>query len=311
MKKKRMLLLTGMLLMSLIACESSAGGVAQASATLATLAETPSTLPILRVPEDFPTIQLAIDAAVDGDEIVVSPGTYTENIDFIGKNIILRSTDPQDREVVATTIIDGGGQGSVVTFKNGETSEARLDGFTIANGGGTVFEDSEATSGGGIQIINSSPTIERNTIESNEADIGAGIYIDDFSSPKIASNEIAGNIASNNGGGILVVNDSSPRIEGNTIDRNEAKVGGGIAVWGNSSPMVENNCIAFNVASLGGGIIVGTGSSPIVVGNAFSNNVAEIGGGIYLDIWSRLILNDPDNNVYDANQPDDIYYEAE
>ena len=46
------------------------------------------------VPADYPTIQSAINASTDGDEIVVSPGTYVENIHFDGKNIILRSTDP-------------------------------------------------------------------------------------------------------------------------------------------------------------------------------------------------------------------------
>ncbi len=55
------------------------------------------------------SIQDAIDAAMDGDEIVVAEGTYLEAIDFLGKAITVRSTDPADPVVVANTIIDGTG----------------------------------------------------------------------------------------------------------------------------------------------------------------------------------------------------------
>jgi len=71
---------------------------------------------------DFTTIQAAIDAAQDGDVIVVHPGTYYENIRFDGKNITLRSLDPEDGQVVASTIIDGGQNEAVVTFAGTENA---------------------------------------------------------------------------------------------------------------------------------------------------------------------------------------------
>ncbi|MCH8913306.1 MAG: hypothetical protein IIA33_07020, partial [Planctomycetes bacterium] len=51
---------------------------------------------IITVPGDYPTIQAAINASQDRDEVVVSPGTYFENISFVGKDITVRSTDPLD-----------------------------------------------------------------------------------------------------------------------------------------------------------------------------------------------------------------------
>ncbi len=77
------------------------------------------------------SIQAAIDAAVDGDEIVVAPGTYFETIDFLGKAITLRSSNGPE-----VTIIDAQGVGSVVTCDSGEGPGTVLEGFTITGGTG-------------------------------------------------------------------------------------------------------------------------------------------------------------------------------
>ncbi|MCH8967091.1 MAG: hypothetical protein IID43_05395, partial [Planctomycetes bacterium] len=71
---------------------------------------------IIRVPDDFATIQAGINAAQDGDEVVVSPGTYFENINFVGKDITVRSVAPLDPFVVQWTVIDGRALNSVVTM---------------------------------------------------------------------------------------------------------------------------------------------------------------------------------------------------
>jgi len=67
------------------------------------------------VPASQPTIQAAINAAVNGDTVLVAPGIYPENIDFNGKAIMVTSSDGS-----ASTIIDGGQNGVVVSFTHAD-----------------------------------------------------------------------------------------------------------------------------------------------------------------------------------------------
>lgn len=116
---------------------------------------------------DYARIQSAIAAARDGDEIVVRPGMYEENIEFLGYDIVLTSEDPEDWAIVEQTVIKAAVSQPVVTFSGGETSACRLEGFTVQDG----FSD---TYGGGIFGQLTQATIRRCVIKNNTALIAGG-----------------------------------------------------------------------------------------------------------------------------------------
>jgi beta propeller repeat protein len=208
------------------------------------------------VPGNYRTIQLAINASSDGDVVFVSPGTYRGNINFLGKNITVTSTDPDDSEIVATTIISGSGQGSVVTFENGESPEVVLSGFTITGGYGTVDttipEAGYIYWGSGIFCSNSSPTIKNNVISNNNGPF------------RIEGNEIA---ALGYGGGIATVL-ASPIITNNILKDNSAYAGGAIITY-LGDPVIRNNVMYDNSAYVGGGVIL------LVGGRLMNNTIVE------------------------------------
>jgi hypothetical protein len=108
------------------------------------------------VPDQYSKIQFAIDAATDGNIVMVRPGIYYENINFKGKDILLASEhwyDNRNTQLIKDTIIDGGKKGTVIRMQSGETASrgAMIWGFTIQNGLGTGTNE-DYTSGGGINI---------------------------------------------------------------------------------------------------------------------------------------------------------------
>lgn len=111
--------------------------------------------PVYNVTQDkrYNYIQYAIIAASPFDRIVVSPGTYNENIDFAGKQLTLSSSDPNDPAIVADTIIKG--SGNAVTFADDEDANSVITGFTITN------------ANTGIYCSDTSPTISKCIITGN------------------------------------------------------------------------------------------------------------------------------------------------
>ncbi len=191
---------------------------------------------ILQVPGGFSTIQSAIAAAQGGETILVQPGVYTENLDFLGKAVELRSADGP-----ALTVIDGAQSGPVVSFVSGEGAAAHLVGFTLMNG--------LAAEGGGIHCANtSSPTIDDCIVRLNMAvaGYGAGLACVD-ASPLVRNTVFAGNWSMGGAGGaVACIFGTGPTLVNCTIFGNLADFGGALSSASSSPTLV--NCILWSNA---------------------------------------------------------------
>lgn len=251
--------------------------------------------PIIFVPGDYPTIQQAVDAAVDGETILVAPGTYDENLQIPAKDVIIRTDEDGDPGTIdlspETTFIDGNQSGRVVTFQGGTGPDVTLRGFTIVNGYDTTF----SFAAGGIYCdTDSSPTITDNIIIGNACDFGAGGLKTESenASHVIANNIISGNYSHFGGsGGVMIVGtNSSHTLLSNYIagNRSEATCGGLTTSGVTCTHSVVNNIIAGNAGVAGGGISVGGWDANDIYflnNTVIDNYASETGGGMAIGGW--------------------------
>ncbi len=201
------------------------------------------------------TIQAGIDAAVNGDIVLIASGTYNEAINFNGKSITVRSATGNPADVT----INGTGNFHVVQCISGEDPNTVLQGVTITGG----------NANGGV--TNS---------------FGVGMY-NEGSSPTVTNCVFSGNIATVSGGGMFNAR-SSPTVTNCNFSGNQAILGGGM--YNIDSFLIVTNCVfSGNTANQDGGGIFNNNSSSVITNCVFDGNIANVNaGGIYFQNLAGL-----------------------
>lgn len=207
---------------------------------------------------DAPTIQAAIDAAEQHDEILVEPGTYYETLYTRGKTLTLRSTGGPE-----VTIVDAEESTAVLRSDFNEPAATLIEGFTLTNGVGYFISGPSVHSignhGGAIVLLSASPTIRDCILVDNSANVGGAVY----------------------------AMDSASLFEDCVIVDNFAGDGGGIAIEDCQGIVFRNVAIRDNWGVFGGAFTALLGSNATFDRCRFEDNTGTEGG--VCDAYSSVV----------------------
>ena len=217
----------------------------------------------LWVPVEYATIQDALDATGGYETICVEPGTYVENIDFLGKPVHLLGVAG-----ARATIIDGGGTGPVVLMSSGEPSNAVIEGFTITGGYG---------GGAAIYAYNSSPTLRRLVVSGNDSSAYHANIVSVGDDAVLEWIRVVDNL----GVGISVASGGVVTIRQSVVARN-----GRYGIEINGDAVIEYTWVADHQEDNAAGIYVKSGTTTleyVVVADIDNTDQSMDGGGIVVD----------------------------
>ncbi len=276
---------------------------------------TPQPIENLTLARTYLSIQEAIDDALAGNEIVLSPGVwqYMESINFNGKRLILRSTDPNDPDIIATTVIHGDGQRPVVTFCSGEDVNCVLSGFTITDGNEGIYCNLACPTITSCNIVGNGdagiewwtslayryPTVANCTVSRNQ---GSGMVFPARGNPSITNCIITGNLESG-------VSGRSPKMVNCTVVGNKmsgvASIGGRISnciIWDNLGPAIDGSAAATYSNVEGGWEGIGNiDSDPCFVQSGYWNGDVWVNGDYHLQSQVGRWDANSQTWVYDAS----------
>ncbi len=289
----------------------------------------PAAADVINVPADFPTIQAALDIAIEGDEIVVSPGTYNEALVLPGFVVTLRSSDGPEMTVIdATTAPDGPNGKSVIAIAQSVFSQSayRIEGFTITGGTGytvSAIPGEKFTIGGGIYIsesglLETGVVITDCIVEDNQASSGGGIYVY-MTSVALEDSIIRNNTAiergpfgffDGEGGGVYADTSSFLTVDGCTFENNHAPYGAGGAYYGSGQTThISNSVFESNSCNSSGGAIFFSFSTLVVNKSEFRNNstsgtepAESYGGGAIGNNSPEFTINQVSQCLFSGNQ---------
>ncbi len=266
---------------------------------LAASSSLPAHSAVRKVPQQYPSIQAAVDAAVDGDTVRVAQGTYPENVTIAGKAISLIGAG------AATTIIDGGGHDRGIAVLNVQPGTATIAGFTIRNG------SAPGTEGGGLYAVDSNTIVRDNVLTANTACFGMALSAVG-GSLKLLRNWIVANapvddcgyeavllrmetesvieqnvIANHQSSGVYIQTAAKIYFRRNVVRDNAENLVTAARGWGglgsySSELVLENNLFVNNSGSLVGALFLGAADNgtQITRGNSFTSNTGSISSAV-------------------------------
>lgn len=225
---------------------------------------------VIHVPDEYATIQAGINAAYEGDTVLVASGNYkgegNRSISFMGKAIVVMSEQGPEETVINCELLGNG-----FVFDDYETNNSMLQGFQTLNG--------KNFWGGGIYCYQSSPIIANCILSHNKAQFGGGMYVYGPASPQVENCLISENESEYSGGGLYHNEDAAPVYNNCVIvDNISGDAGGGVYCY-TDAPIFTNCIIARNVAeNQGAGFYTSFGATPEIINCVIADNVAGYGG---------------------------------
>ena len=241
-------------------------------------------------------IQEGIDAAGDGNTVIVAAGLYPESLTWSGKSFDMEGAGRDVTTVDPSAVVSGlPAPGGRVLAMWDVAGPATIEGFTFTGG--------SADWGGGIRVDRSSIEFTDNAITNNATTNtpGGGMYLADNPLITLTGNLISDNTSARQGGGVYSTR-STTTFANNTIEDNQANWdGGGLYLYhdtGQTTTLTGNDLLG-NTASVQGGGAYVRGSTATVSGNTVTGNTAtHSGGGMFLDQLQSATV---DNNTFTAN----------
>ncbi len=266
----------------------------------------------LLVPQDFPTIQAAVDQAGDGDRVLISPGRYVESVDVAGKQITIEGESGAE-----VTELAGEGAVGFLLRVDGAGSQLELRGLRLTGGFGEAgsdgagpgggllvdgaavsvhdceFVDNAGITGGAIQVIGGSLAVQNSRFAGNTALHGGAIFLE-ASAGSIVDSEFSDNEATNFGGALAVfVSDEFVLRDTELTDNTAGSFGGALytqhahldlsgllAVGNGRAEFTEHG--GWVIQTSGGGAVYATESTGRIQASRFRENVAAAGSALYI-----------------------------
>ena len=241
---------------------------------------------------DFVTIQEGLNAADNGDTVLVAPGTYSgngnRNLEFYA-NVVLKGTGTRDEVVIDC---EGVGRGFRIVGRS-----PVIENLRVANG--------DTVEGGGMYLEGASPTLMNVAFVDNAADYGGAVYCDE-SSPTVVDALFDGNSAAVQGGGMLSLN-SSPSLSGTVFSGNTSSEyggsGGGVVCIFSSPAFAQ--CVFYRNSSDYGGAIYCGASSPSITSCTIVENQGSHASALCFFFDSSPSI---DETIVACNRPGEAYY---